>query len=40
MFSHTMFGSKVVNKRFGPYSDVECTSATLTGRHGGRTVPL
>lgn len=28
MLCHTTFGSKVVNKRFGPYSGVECTSAS------------
>jgi len=31
-----MFGSKVVNKRLGPCSDVEYTAATLTGRSGGK----
>lgn len=34
MFGHTMFGSKVVNERLGPCSDVEYTASALTGRPG------
>jgi len=35
-----LFGSKVLNKRFGPYLEVECTSPSPSRRSGGQPLPV